>query len=82
VELVTEDAVRVWASGIAYVVGDEVAYPNADGVLYTCLQAHTAQTGWEPPNVPSLWQAQDASGDAADDDTGLSNEDSQYEIEA
>lgn len=82
VELVTEDAVRIWTSGIAYVVGDEVAYPDADGVLYTCLQAHTAQDGWEPPNVPSLWQAQDVSGDSTDDDTGLTNEDSQYEIEA
>ncbi|WP_374223055.1 carbohydrate-binding protein, partial [Streptomyces sp. FH025] len=21
-----------------------------------CLQAHTAMVGWEPPNVPALWQ--------------------------
>lgn len=82
VEIISEDAVRVWAEGIDYVVGDVVAYPDADGTVYTCLQAHTAQDGWEPPNVPSLWQAQDASGDSSDDNTGLTNEESQYEIEA
>lgn len=76
VELVSEDTVRVWAAGIAYVVGDEVAYPDENGTMYTCLQAHTAQTGWEPPNVPALWQAQDASGDASTED------DSQNENEA
>lgn len=60
VELVTEDAVRVWEAGIAYVVGDEVAYPDADGMLYTCQQAHTAQAGWEPPNAPALWKEKQA----------------------
>jgi len=80
VELVSEDAVRVWAAGIAYVVGDEVAYPDKNGTMYSCLQAHTAQAGWEPPNVPALWQAQDASGDAAaEDDTGLTNDTDQTE---
>ena len=32
---------RVWAAGIDYIVGDEVAYPDASGALYTCNQAHT-----------------------------------------
>jgi hypothetical protein len=82
VEVISEDTVRVWEAGIDYIVGDEVAYPDADGTLFTCLQAHTAQDGWEPPNVPSLWQEQDASGDAVDDDAGLTNEENQYEIEA
>ena len=27
-----------------------------NGGTYTCLQGHTSQTGWEPPNVPALWQ--------------------------
>lgn len=27
-----------------------------DGVVYRCLTAHTTQAGWEPPNVPALWQ--------------------------
>ena len=63
VEIISEDAVRVWDAGLAYLVGDVVAYPDEDGILYTCLQAHNSQTGWEPPSAPSLWQAEDASGD-------------------
>ncbi|WP_420713242.1 carbohydrate-binding protein [Streptomyces sp. Tu 6176] len=27
-----------------------------NGVSYRCLQGHTAYPGWEPPNVPALWQ--------------------------
>ena len=56
VEIISEDAVRIWAAGIDYIVGDEVAYPDENGTRYTCQQAHTAQTGWEPPAVPALWQ--------------------------
>lgn len=65
VEIISEDSVRVWAAGIDYIVGDEVAYPDADGTLYTCMQAHTSQTGWEPPTVPALWKAKDTLDDAA-----------------
>ena len=74
VEIISEDAVRVWDTGLAYLVGDVVAYPDANGILYTCLQAHNSQTGWEPPVTPALWQAEDASGD----DT---SEEPQYEAE-
>lgn len=42
-----------WAAGTAYAVGATVTY---GGATYRCLQAHTALTGWEPPNVPALWQ--------------------------
>ena len=72
---------RVWAAGIDYVVGDAVAYPDENGTIYTCQQSHTSQTGWEPPVVPALWMAQDASGDEtpADDDTGLLNDEGQTE---
>src|SRR5262249_49923914 len=42
-----------WQAGTAYKVGDRVTY---NGVSYRCLQAHTAIPGWEPPNVPALWQ--------------------------
>jgi len=42
-----------WAPNVAYAVGDTVTY---SGSSYKCLQAHTSQTGWEPPNVPALWQ--------------------------
>ena len=41
-----------WESGTAYAVGDRRQY---DGLLYRCVQAHTSQDGWEPPNVPALW---------------------------
>lgn len=42
-----------WAAGTLYTAGDRVTY---GGASYRCLQGHTAQTGWEPPNVPALWQ--------------------------
>ncbi len=60
VEVIPENEERVWQVGVDYVVGDEVAYPDENGTLYTCLQAHTSLTGWEPPNVPALWQAKNA----------------------
>ena len=43
VEVVAEGTVRIWATGIDYVAGDEVAYPDAEGKLYVCQQAHTSQ---------------------------------------
>ncbi|MFF8769470.1 carbohydrate-binding protein, partial [Kitasatospora sp. NPDC015120] len=43
-----------WAVGTTYKAGDVVTY---NGVSYRCLQGHTAYAGWEPPNVPALWQA-------------------------
>lgn len=42
-----------WQAGTSYAVGDQVTY---DGRTYRCIQAHTAQPGWEPPAVPALWQ--------------------------
>jgi len=42
-----------WATGVAYSVGDEVDY---EGTTYRCLQAHTSIAGWQPPNVPALWE--------------------------
>ncbi len=56
VEVIPEDAVRVWAAGIDYIVGDEVAYPDENSLLYECQQAHTSQEGWEPPLLPALWK--------------------------
>lgn len=43
-----------WTAGRTYGAGDAVTY---GGRGYVCLQAHTAQAGWEPPNVPALWRA-------------------------
>ncbi|MFJ1703834.1 M28 family peptidase [Kitasatospora sp. NPDC088346] len=42
-----------WAADTVYRAGDVVTY---NGVSYRCLQGHQAQTGWEPPVVPALWQ--------------------------
>ena len=42
-----------WKSNTQYAVGDRRQY---DGLLYSCVQAHTSQDGWEPPNVPALWK--------------------------
>jgi chitinase len=51
----TTSGVPAWAPNVAYHIGDLVTY---QGKTYKCIQAHTSQTGWEPPNVPALWQAQ------------------------
>lgn len=41
-----------WAPNISYTVGQLRRY---EGLLYRCLQAHTAQAGWEPDKAASLW---------------------------
>lgn len=41
-----------WAIGVAYAVGDR---RNYEDILYSCLQAHTSQEGWEPDVAVSLW---------------------------
>lgn len=47
-----EPAVAAWASQVAYKVGDRATY---DGSTWECTQGHTSVAGWEPPNVPALW---------------------------
>ncbi|MFD3875560.1 carbohydrate-binding protein [Streptomyces sp. NPDC058623] len=42
-----------WAAGTSYRTGDRVTYGST---AWTCLQAHVAVPGWEPPNVPALWR--------------------------
>lgn len=42
-----------WAENVAYTVGHKVQY---NGKLWRVLQAHTSQTGWEPENVPALFE--------------------------
>lgn len=42
-----------WADGTAYTAGYKV---QRGGRLWRCLQAHTAQTGWEPENAAALWE--------------------------
>lgn len=41
-----------WAAGVDYAADVRVRHEDK---LYRCVQGHTSQTGWEPPNVPALW---------------------------
>ena len=41
-----------WKPNKAYVVDERVNY---EGILYKCLQAHTALENWTPTAAPSLW---------------------------
>lgn len=41
-----------WSATAHYDADVRVRY---GGVLYRCLQAHTAQSGWTPADAPSLW---------------------------
>ena len=42
-----------WAEGQACAAGYKA---QRGGKLWRCLQAHTAQNGWEPENAASLWE--------------------------
>lgn len=42
-----------WQAWVSYSVNEQVTY---NGSVYTCIQAHTSLPGWEPANVPALWQ--------------------------
>ena len=41
-----------WAADTIYTVDERVRYSSK---LYKCVQAHTSQTGWTPPDTPALW---------------------------
>lgn len=42
----------MWAADTEYAADVRVRYGEK---LYRCVQAHTAQTGWEPDKTPALW---------------------------
>lgn len=42
-----------WEPNKSYQVGNLASYA---GITYRCIQGHTSLVGWEPPNVPALWQ--------------------------
>lgn len=42
-----------WKSNTNYKAGDTANYNNK---TYKCLQPHLSLNGWEPSNVPALWQ--------------------------
>lgn len=41
-----------WAAGTSYETGERAEY---GGLLYKCLQIHTAQADWTPDAAQSLW---------------------------
>ena len=41
-----------WTANVAYAAGFKVLY---NGRLWSVLQAHTSQVGWEPETAASLW---------------------------
>ena len=42
----------LWAADTGYALDVRVRYEDK---LYRCVQAHTSQSGWEPPVIPALW---------------------------
>lgn len=48
------DYYPAWAVNTAYTVGYKVTY---NGRLWRVVQAHTSQVGWEPTNVPAMWES-------------------------
>jgi len=50
--LTVSAAVPNWAPNTPYAIGALVMF---NGVEYQCIQAHTSEVGWEPPNTPALW---------------------------
>lgn len=62
------DAVELfehWAVDTAYALDVRVSYENK---LYKCVQAHTSQADWTPPDTPALWTevAKPGQGDTPD----------------
>lgn len=53
VKVLLPGAAKIWEAGLQVLVGEEYEY---QGSTYIVLQAHTTLAGWEPPNVPALWQ--------------------------
>ena len=41
-----------WAAGADYAMDVRVRYGDK---LYKCVQAHTSQADWIPPDTPALW---------------------------
>lgn len=54
-----------WESGQSYAVGFKVRRNDA---LWIVRQAHTSAIGWEPENVPALWEQINETNDGTIDD--------------
>ncbi|WHX49740.1 glycosyl hydrolase family 18 protein [Paenibacillus woosongensis] len=53
-----------WAPNVSYAINDTVTY---GGNTYRNIQSHTSLVGWEPPNVPALWQLVQGGGGGGGD---------------
>lgn len=42
----------LWAADTAYSLDERIRYGDK---LYRCVQAHTSQADWIPPETPALW---------------------------
>ena len=58
ISLTDEDALGgvelfpAWAADTSYTLNVRVRYGDT---LYKCVQAHTSQSDWTPPDTPALW---------------------------
>ena len=50
------DPDKVWMPGEAVEAGDLRWWPFKFTERYECIQSHTTQQGWEPPDQPALWK--------------------------
>lgn len=46
------DVFAEWEPNVVYTIG---ALRSYDSVLYKCVQGHTSQADWTPPDTPALW---------------------------
>lgn len=53
-----------WEPDVQYGSGNLRRYPESDGKLYKCIQAHKSQADWTPDVAVSLWVA---AGDPAEE---------------
>lgn len=51
--VVPNPGASAWQAGVPYALPSRATHGTR---LYQLIQAHTSQVGWEPPNVPALWQ--------------------------
>ncbi len=47
------EGVAAWQERVNYAAGNRAVF---DGQLFEVIEAHHSLLGWEPPNVPALWQ--------------------------
>lgn len=48
-----QQAYPLWTTDVDYLAGGVVIYMNGG---YECIQGHTSQMSWAPPETPALWK--------------------------